>query len=332
VSPPSRVYLDTNIYSYIAATNEAVVVREVLDSTGWIAVASIGHLEETWRIRDESIRIAEVAAITTVAGLYDHPPESFRQAGEVLAEIRRCRPAWLARMPGTSKIPVFLNFHLRMWKEARQNPAYLPPGLEAHDRDFESGVAQSRDFHKSVRSAVVDANKHREEPILRYVAPDPPSLNELHDSLEVFWRSALMLIWKAALVDRKPASRDYFDWVAPYLGRRQLDGFADFWIKDVEADLVPRNRLPLIVEYYQGHRKWGHGNPADSQHACQLLDCDAFVTADRAFYDILLAAAAHYPRAAELVLLDRSAPNVVEQLAPALASPRSSLRPARHDL
>lgn len=137
-----------------------------------------------------------------------------------------------------------------------------------------------------------------------------------HD-VERNWRQECLQSWHNALVNREPGSRDYVDYLGPYL---KPSAFVDpvstarFWLTEVDGDRVPLNRATGLAHFFQLEHKVGHGNPLDSLHACYLLDVDVFVTADRAFATTLDKLKTHLAHHADVLFVDRSSASTVDEL------------------
>src|SRR6266516_7793392 len=165
-----KLYLDTNVYSFIASRDEARRVRSFLDEQQHVALVSCNHLAETWRIEDQERRVREMRCLTAVASptSYSGLPESYIQAQEVLAEMRRLRPGWLALVPDdTSRISVFLNFHRRDWSAVRRDPSYVPPGQSLVKASVESAMPRNREAHRELRDLILRLRRLNLEPGLR---------------------------------------------------------------------------------------------------------------------------------------------------------------------
>ena len=138
------------------------------------------------------------------------------------------------------------------------------------------------------------------------------------EDAETFWRVECLLVWFNAVSLRYKASRDYADWLAPYLkdGAFQDPSYKEFWLQDVKSENVPLNRLTGLVGYYQTKRKITHGNAADQIHASHILDADLFVTADTAFHGVLLDVQTnHFPQShCRIALVERGASSAVAEL------------------
>jgi len=138
---------------------------------------------------------------------------------------------------------------------------------------------------------------------------------------EIHWRAECILIWYQALIARSPTSRDYVDWLEPFVKKDAFKDptYHDFWLHDVKAETVPLNRLMGLVGDYQTDHKITHGNAQDQIHAGNLLNADLFLTADRAYHAVLGDVVTHhYPEVKCPVLLDRNAPSALEALSSAM--------------
>jgi hypothetical protein len=177
-------------------------------------------------------------------------------------------------------------------------------------------VACMREHRLKGRSAwqLLQANKRTETEVVSDVDLCDP---------EMFWRADCLMAWHNALVIRSPASRDYADWLDPYIKEAAFNDptYKRFWLQDIRAEKVPRNRLVSMVTYYQMHHKIAHGNAEDQIHAGNLLDVDLFFTADRAYHTVLLEVVSrHFTNVARPVLLDRRAPSALSELSSALST------------
>jgi hypothetical protein len=318
-----KLYFDTNIYNFIAACGESHAVRRFLDSSGHKVQASSENLFEIYAIPEASARGTELSTLVTVASSFEPQPQSWLHAYEVRREIGRCRPHWVKKVPFTKQARQFLKGHRQSWEEAKTLQRPREWAYAVYRRDAEGAVHIDRELQKAMRERqltrkntlrLVALNNHTETEIV--------SDAELRDP-EIFWRAACMVVWYNALVVRAPGSRDYTDWLAPYVKEEAFQGstYTQFWLQDVKAECVPRNRLLGLVNYYQTSHKITHGNATDQLHASHLLDSDLFFTADRAYHTVLLEVLnRHFPSVALPILLNRSAQSALGELSSALST------------
>jgi hypothetical protein len=129
------------------------------------------------------------------------------------------------------------------------------------------------------------------------------------------------VVWYNAIEGKNPSSRDYYDWLVPYLKPRSFrdPSYHSFWLQEASGNEMPLNKLVGLVNFYQLQHKVTHGNAADQMHACHWLREDLFFTADSAFYDVLTQIAnAHFARTPKPVFIDRQESSCVNQVEPIL--------------
>jgi hypothetical protein len=313
-----RLYFDTNVYRFITAAGEAAEVRDLLENGNHAVVASNDNLFETFAIVDSIERLTELRTLTGIASTFERYPPSWYHALELRWEIARCRSQWLRKAIFTKGARAFLRTRRQLWADARTlNP---PPAdaYAAYRRDFERGVGLASDFQKSLRARF----RQTASPFFLVSGSKVEMIEELSiDDPEIYWRVDCLLAWFNAIVTKSSASRDYRDWLAPYLKPRSFEDptYLRFWLDDVIASRLPRNRLTALVSYYQLYHKVNHGNPMDQLHANHLLDADLFLTADRTFYKVLCQVRErHFPATGRLALLNRAAPSALNEIAAAL--------------
>jgi len=205
-----------------------------------------------------------------------------------------------------------------LWKDAQQGVMPESEAYAVFRRDSEQGVNQNRRAQQELR------RERQNGPLnCTLYTPDGGELPIQLANPEVYWRWDCLQVWYNAVELHSPESRDYADWLCPYLrpGCFREPSYALFWLREVNGDLLPLNRLTGLIAFYQLRKKITHGNAADQLHASHWLRSDLFVTADRAFYDILSEVATrHYPNQPHPVLIERSATTVRGQLEPYLTS------------
>lgn len=318
----SILYFDTNIHSFISACDEGKELKRYLDSKGFKVKASSTNVFEVYAIPENQKRVAELKTLIEVASLYDGKPESWLHAQEVKKEIARCRPSWLRKIIFDKKINNFLEGHLAVWKKAKS--LELPPShaYGVYRRDFEGGIQNSISFQKSVRKTSLE-DKMKELKLLGFDSSQNliSNFNLDLDQPEIFWRVDCLMAWHNALALKATASRDYADWLQPYVKTEAFSDstYADFWINDVSAKNVPYNRLTALVAYYQTKYKVTHGNSQDQIHANHLLDVDVFFTADKTFHKVLVDIVNnHYRERTVPILINRGASSALEEISAAL--------------
>ena len=282
-------FFDSNVFDYIAKASEPSLIRSELDSRGIEVLASHLLLVEAIVIKDRRIREQQLSCITRLATRYEDKPIAYRQALELRSEIERCRPDWLRARPSVAakrRVREFVRQQQADWQLAKIGE--LSPGnLDEFKQDSESGISSNSRVQKTLRVETVvhrrpkkahgylEANGQR----TRFDLNEPDS----------FWRWECACVWHSAMVERVDHSRDYYDYLSPYVNE---DAFADeaycrFWKREVDAARMPLNRIPGLVSYYQLEHRISHGNSYDALHATFCHDVDIFLTADKAFFSVL---------------------------------------------
>jgi hypothetical protein len=318
-----KLYCDTNIYDFISDKQEAQTVRNFLDANGFEVQASSTNVMETYAISDKELCKQQLKTLSTVATSLEAKPQSWWQAKELLSEIKRVNPHWL-RQPASHKLILeeknFLKGHLSEWERVINLNIPSKFATSAFRKDFKSGVAKSTFSQKTLRQRLL---KNELDLRLNFQSKDG-KITELSEGKylepDLFWRVDCLLIWFEAIVRRAPESRDYADWLLPYVRENAFRAptYVDFWINRVKPEKLPKNRIASLVGFCQMKQKVTHGNPNDQMHSCHALDVDIFITADKPFFKALEATAAHFTKFAKVILLDRSAASPLDQLKMAL--------------
>lgn len=319
------LYFDTNIYSFVAESGESEQVTEWLKAEGWKVEASGDNLTEILAIPALEARRKELACLTTVATSFESVPQSWLHALEVRKEIERCRPSWVRPVPDPGLIrtsQVLLNGHRALWREAKSQGAIELPHYPEFRTDSEKGISISRQSQAGMRRAKTGGAER-----LKLAVSGPSGVQVVCefeiDDAETYWRADCLLVWQEAIMKRNPASRDYTDWLVPYVKPEAFGSrsYVDFWLRDVDADALPRNRMLGLVSHYQTRRKITHGNSIDLNHASAALGVKYLLTADKAFYEVLAEVLGkHYGKGHSALLVDRTRTSALEAIRAALLS------------
>jgi len=287
-----KLYLDHNVYARITDRDEAGLVEGWLHATSSSILPSQVTLLEASRISRDADRAARLRTIMRLCPGFP-APHAFLDARELRDELKRVRPNWLRARPETAAIDLHLNDHRRQWRSMRADPSYRGPEFAHVEAVLSPGVGVVREFHRAGRAlAQRDTGRH--------------STGDMAVFLETAWRIESMAVWDGALFERDPLMRDYWDYLSPYLlpiEITELD-WQEFWLRDCNADCLPRARTLALAGYFQQRQPVSAGNALDTLHAVGLLYCDVFVTADRAFYDALQELQPWLPTGGKPILVD----------------------------
>ncbi len=317
-----RVYLDTNVYSMAASLGDVEALHASCKRGGIQVLASAENLLEILAIPDDNDRRREMTALTRIASKFEQTPLSYRHAMEVLYELRRLRPQWVRSPVGYRKAKAFLAAHREGWRQARRGEVPPSEAFAAYRRDAESGIDRARQHQRGLKEfrkedvgdawflAVGEGN----------AAAEPLERIDLTDADQA-WRLDCLGVWQNAIIRKDPASRDYRDYLGPYLTDSALldeTSVVSFWLHEVDSLRMPLNRICGLATYFQLRHKIGHGNPLDGLHAGHLIDVDCFVTADRAFFAVCEAIGRVVNSVARIRLMNRAAASTVTELERAL--------------
>lgn len=318
------VYFDTNLYKYIVECGEVPFVADMLRKHKLKLLASLSNLTELLANPNEDQMFKEVKSLRAISDFHEEIPQPYLHAKEVLMAISRLRPKWLRPLIDRRQIDYYLKEKRLLWARVRRSdyPVDDPPFL-AYRHTAETGISEIRNLQRTIRSELLKGNNLWEMRIQR------KSINiDLEQSVvpvdwddpEIWWRTDCMATWFESLVRLQPALRDYNDFLSPYVDAEKFigDDYSQFWMKDVKAKWVPRNRLMALAGFYQLKRKITHGNAEDLNHASHLLDVDYFLTADKSFYGVLQDVTRHFDKSGSPVLINRSAASAVEEIARAI--------------
>lgn len=280
-----NIYLDTNVYSYIHEAREGREARDYFrEISAQILIDDVVILE-TARVPDRKERLRRLQTVRTVSSVFITPPSAYREAMEVLGEIRRCRPTWLEPAPDESMVSKFLRLGPRNWRKFKYDRLPDPAlALPRYLRDAEPASQTFLAAQRQMRQVFLEATAYE-------FRVDNDELQEYLDSLgqtERYWRLSSEGVWAAAL-NGEAAMRDYKDFLGPYLAPRRIErrDWASFWFRDVAGNAMPVSRLRSAVEFHQSAAKITHGNPMDIDHGLHLANCDLLLTCDRSFFKVL---------------------------------------------
>lgn len=297
-----RVALDTNIWSYIADAGVAAEFEKFVSGSQTKVVIPPSVLLEALRHPKAEVRQRIVDAMCRAA-YQKLPSEAELESREIIAEVRRCRPNMLRQFPNTGRTATFHAFWThRIWREAKANPEVF------YDKQTETPSTSKKDW-------TVETQKINRKNLLRdgdgfdatdlshmLITTDDPSRANVFapgwDGSHVdAWRFENLGIYRYEIftISRRAAvtgeDTTFADWLGAYVDLPRLtkdpEGFTKFWFTEIEKARVPRHWLRWAVRQAQMSMKVTGGNPYDDQHSSYLLDCDIFLTADRAFHRAL---------------------------------------------
>lgn len=305
-----EIYFDTNVYDFIARQQEELIIRNFLDSNNLRVKVSSGNLYEILATANPDHRLAQVAAVVIIASTYEDFPQSWMHAEEVRSEIARCHPAWLRYAPSSRllrKAEGFLDQHRTLWNKIRSLDLPPPEDFALYQRDAQQGIEKNVAFQGAMKHGIRTAGTK-----FSVVASGLGKTTVIQPDKELtadeYWRYECMMVWFNAIARKNKESRDYADWLLPYLKDDVFLGptYQKFWAEEVDPVKVTKNRIVALTGYYQMLYKLSPGNAGDQIHASILTDVDLFITADKRFYRVLNTIVAHhYPSIGKPLLISR---------------------------
>lgn len=304
----TSMLFDTNLWSYLGKETDADRTAAVLRAAGHRALVNTQMLTEALRTSDvgDRTRIVDMMAsrhwLKLTSAMDAH-------AVEMTSEVRRLRPEWLRSIPKTDRLHSFRAYWTKVyWREARTEPEAVLARIAASSvgDDADDAIARVQAANKpgwpfepgDLLSAALSATTAEDHP-----DRDPGSrLGWPTDTPVLWWRVNARDVWWAQMCreldgpitgHRDTSMLDSFGaYVDLPTLRRERESFNRFFLFDIEGWNVPRAWWQGTVEVLQVGKKLSAGNGADASHASYLPDCDYLLTTDKAYADVLRAAAA----------------------------------------
>ncbi|MCG8919332.1 hypothetical protein L6E12_26510 [Actinokineospora sp. PR83] len=287
-------------------------VRVILDTNLWSSIGDEGVVDEFTRLMAaHSLRVLmppsilmEVlrmpASAAEARGRIVHAlvrgsrhrlsTEAESEAAEVVAEVKRLRPAWLRAMPDTARVASLHGFWTKaIWRQASRDSSplhrYEVANTQKHDHViatqkrqrslFLQDKAPLRPLTGLMVHEAADAGRHLPGWDGRPVEPWRVAARAFH------WYELVQVTARALLTREDTTTAD---WVGAHVDLARLradpEDFTRFWLQDVRVDALRRQWVRWAVNLLQADQKITKGNPADEQHCSYLVDCDLFLSAD----------------------------------------------------
>jgi hypothetical protein len=282
----TRILLDTNVWRALADANAGQRLSSAAERRGLAIAVAPSVVYETLRLEDVALgnRILRIQTSRRWARLM---PEAFSECAEILTEVRRLHPTWLAPAPDLSGYERHLRDWTRgmakskslaglgFWNRVREHPDWMANAVRS-DRRLEAARIESKaaQVERRLRAAGPPSLKG-----LCARLPDQPSGSEVEA-----WRWPAFFAFASHVQDD---SSPYRDWLTPWFRIDPRDMGSDpwtlFWAYQCDTPAVPRQWLRWAFSYYQTFVKWTPGTPGDEQLGTYLLDCRHVVSADKVF-------------------------------------------------
>jgi hypothetical protein len=304
-----RLMLDTNIWSRLAEQGQQYQFNQLVRNKQVDVVMPPATLLEVLRTQDRQLRRAAPKLVCRRAWRRLRP-EAQAEAAELVAEIRRLRPAWILDQPDLDAITGLERFWLRTIYDLALADApqllALNQVVGARERKEISDLQEDQQVRFRSDGFFRSLEEAQEQFATLAVTPGPPgsriSRNAEADGWDpgtkvAPWRFDLLSVqWKALVLDPVRThitgqAATYADWVGAYVNleaiRYSRRDFGHFILYEINEAHMPRTWLRRAVALIQHSMKLGHGNPVDAQLASYLVDADLFITNDKRYARIL---------------------------------------------
>ncbi|MDQ8698170.1 hypothetical protein [Hyphomicrobium sp. LHD-15] len=278
-----KVIFDTNIWRYLVDDEAITVVQQLCRRRKLTVVVPPATAFEFAATGDREVRLALIRAICSPEWKR-LMPEAYTSSLEIVDELARCRPQWM--LPKTDKHrlqPLFRDWKAKngFWRRLTEQPDEFADVLKHADLPTLNGArAQAYGRRKDFLAQGLTKTAHLDKWEGAFPAPREGWDG---DKIEA-WRPESMAAITYAL---SLAHGPYWDWIRCFVDLDRVDvhgpDWLRFWLYDCERDRLPLQWLWWAVSFLQAFRKTTDGNPADTQLAQYLPECDVFVTADKGF-------------------------------------------------
>lgn len=279
-----RLFLDTNIWSYVADCGAGSDLARAAKRSKAEIVVSPAVVDEVRALPNEDAR-NRVLALVTDPQWKRLMPESFSESVEVKQEILRLRPAWKIASPKLAEVNRLRYDWVRQsggfWHRARTGvaPKETDESLRA-DRELALAKDESYQIRQRLISARSAAGTH-----LQHVAglPNAGTPGWSGDPVH-YWRvPSLYFFRRELLIDASPA-REWIDSEVDVAAMMSdAASMNRLWLHEMDPHNVPRQWLRGAFEFLQAWHKVTDGTPGDSRLATHLAEVDQFFSADKNF-------------------------------------------------
>ena len=279
--------LDANVWRYAHDAGAAAELRQVARKRDLRILVAPSVVYEALRTQDDQLRrgLTNLMARRCWTPLM---PESFGEAEEFLAEVCRLRPQWLRQDEEKER---WRRRNIVDWRPGRgtfwDRLREIPDEVARHVAGLEGGqVEGARELAIESRRAAISAGwKFERTNLDRVVARFERPMRGWSGEPVESWRASALGWASIAFVDPP-----YSDWLDPYINVAAYvrdPSWVRFWLHDADARHLPRWWIRGACEVLMSLRKVTSGTPCDAQLSTYLFACDAFVTCDRTFAEIL---------------------------------------------
>lgn len=282
-----RVLLDTNIWSYVAATGcERDLVRTSREANVQVVVPP-SVVEEALRLPDRLARRRLIELLTHRQ--WTHLlPEAHAEAMDFLSLVSTRRSAWLwaeAKLDRYEAEARSFDGPDGYWRFARRFTTVAAQGSMARERE---SLARERAWAEEDRQLFADQQFESLDVLARgRLAADLPGYEGEETDV---WRGEALVRYWSGTSERGGDPLYYGTWIEPFIDvarmRDDQASFVKLLLHEATSGELPRLWTRCAVRLAQATRRTTRGTPGDNLLSTWWCEVDAFVTADRAFGEI----------------------------------------------
>lgn len=281
-----KVFLDTNIWRYIADTGAFNTLVETASNNGIELVVAPALVHEVRQLRDDTLR-KKILNIIASPRLVRLMPEIYLEAEDIKKIMEKYRREWLIPNPDGSECDSLIDNWTKSeggyWEDVANDIS--PPVTDESQRgELEHELAQqeSKEIRvrinekKSVLPASLDLKK--------VYFPLSAENSEPEREFVEYWRAQSLYLFKAEFAIYTSPYREWLDYFIEVSKiESQSDLLAGLWYNEVSINELPREWLRGAFMYLQCFHKITSGTPGDSQLSSHLIDVDVVMSADKNF-------------------------------------------------
>jgi hypothetical protein len=285
-APSGRtVIVDSNVWRMLSDRQLVDRIRHECRARGFKIVVPPAVINEALRTSDLSLRTQLIEQLTRETWL--HPmPEIYTESREVLHQVRKLRPNWLASRPDLKQFFKLESDWKGGWRRRvrtqtdRERQVLKSMGSDARLDKSRNEMRDRRAQQQAdgFRLDVVNPTEYR-------LQREIPAQGEGQVSYST-WRVEGMVTWWAGLFSERGGSA-YQDWASPFLDLRLIEAdrasWEQFWLDDLPEYCIPTIWVRATFGDHQALRGNSSGTPADNQIVSYLINADLFLSADKAF-------------------------------------------------
>jgi hypothetical protein len=281
-----KVFLDTNIWRYIADAGAFSTLESTASYNGIELVVAPALVYEVSNFRDDSLRkkILKMIASPSMVRLM---PEAYLEAEEIKKMVEKYRQDWLIQDPDYSEI----NRLIDDWKSiehgfwSRMADDISPPVTNESQRgELEHQLAQKES--KEIRRRMSDKKSMlpKDLDLKNVYFPLPVGQQGFEREVVEYWRVPSLYHFQAEF---QIYASPYREWLDSFIDvskvKAQSESLTELWYYQVSGYELPRQWVRGAFEYLQSFHKVTSGTPIDTQLSSHLIDVDVVMSADRNF-------------------------------------------------